>query len=148
MNDNAQLRVYVSDKYFPIFHKMTRNGIFTQNSEFFIFCTFWGEKKGKKIPIEKRHELCRAVTFTEYDNTSVKALFLKEFGELSTQKEMIGLAEEYANGGIEDLIETTLKDMVHQDVDGSWHFNPDVNTEQFQLELFDFVLRETTEVPF
>src|SRR5690625_1842422 len=111
MNENAQLRVYVSKKYFPIFHEITRQKLFAQNSEFFIFCTFLGKKNELIKPLEKRHELCRAATLGEYDRIAIKSLYLKENGELSSFKDMIRFAEEYANGGIEYLIETTMADM-------------------------------------
>lgn len=146
-NVNTQLRIYVSKKYFPIFVEITR-GLFQQNSEFFMFCTFLGEKKGRKIPLEKRYELCQSNTLSEYDNIAVKSLYLKEFDTVGSHKDMIQLAEQYANGGVTYLIEHTLQDYVYEDKEGNWHLKPDVTTKQLQEELFHYVLKESKEVPF
>src|SRR5690554_2553256 len=115
MDNLGQLRVYVSKKYFPIFHEMTKSKLFSQNSEFFIFCTFVGQIHNIKKALEKKHELCRAVTLTEYDRVALEALYLKENGKLLTFKETIQLAEEYANGGIEYILGGFLSEFTIED---------------------------------
>lgn len=144
---NTQLRIYVSKKYFSLFVEITR-GLFQQNSEFFMLCTFLGEKKDRKIPLEKRYELCRVITLSEYDNIAIKSLYLKEFDTVGSYKDMIQLAEQYANGGVTYLIENTLKDYVYQDEDANWHLKQNITIKQFYQDLIDYVLKEIRGVPF
>ena len=112
-----------------------------------MFCTFVGQMYKRKQPLEKKHELCRAVTLTEYDKTALEALCLKENGQLLTFKDTVQLAEEYTNGGIEYLLEDFLRDFTYQDDDGTWHIKPGTH-DQIQMELMDFVIREKETVPF
>lgn len=147
MDEIGQLRIYVSEKYFPIFHEISGNQIFKQNVEFFLYCTFVGEKNGRKTPLEKRQELCRAITLTDYDKTAIKALFLKGCDKLSTFKVMVRHAEEYAIGGFEYLLEHVLADITFQDDRGVWNLKSSVHSE-LQLALMKYVLKERMIVPF
>lgn len=148
MNEWAMERIYVSEKYLSVFREMTQSKLFSQNSEFFMLCTFLGEKNGLRKPLTKRHELCLGTSLTEYDQSALKSLYLKEHGKLVSSKEILRLAEEYANGGIAYLLESRMIDIVYEDKEGQWHIHPDADPNQIQLFLFDDVLRETLEAPF
>jgi|SRR5690625_1570548 len=147
MDNIGQLRVFVAEDFFPIFHEISRNKLFTQNSEFFIFCTFVGEKENHKVTLNKRHELCRAVTLTKYDQTAIKALYLKEYGRLSSFKDIVEHAEEWANGGIEYLLKNILVNVVTQAPTGSWSIKRGMQAE-LQLILLKYVLMIKQEAPF
>lgn len=147
MHNIGQLRIFVSESYFPIFYTISHNKLFKQNSEFFIFCTFVGEKNKRKVELTKRQELCRAVTLTTYDQTAIRALYLKEHGALSSFKDVVELAEKYANGGLEYLIENTLSDVAVRSPIGTWGIKPSME-EELQLILLNYVLDERQVVPF
>ncbi|GAE91084.1 hypothetical protein JCM21714_20 [Gracilibacillus boraciitolerans JCM 21714] len=148
MVEAGQLRVYVSKKYFPIFQEISGNNLFSQNSQFFILSVFvGGEKHNLLIPLEKKNELCRAATLSEYDKTSLRALYLKKHMEMSTLKEIVEYAEKYANGGIKYLLENILQDMVLEDTEGNWQFKQK-SSKELQMKLFEYVLAMTEEVPF
>lgn len=147
MHNIGQLRVFVSEEYFPIFHTISHNKLFKQNSEFFIFCTFVGEKNKRKAELTKRQELCRAVTLTSYDQTALRTLYLKEHETLSSFKDVVELAEQFANGGLEYLLENTLSDVVVRSPTGSWNIKPNME-EKLQLILLNYVLEERQRVPF
>lgn len=147
MDNYGQLRIYVSKKYFPIFHEMTRSKLFTQNSEFFVLCAFIGEKNNTRIPLENRHELCRAVTLSTYDHTALKALYLKRNESLSNVKDIIELAEEYANAGIKYILENVFNDIILVDEEGKYVFKPGLGQE-IQMKMFNYVLTDKEEVPF
>lgn len=147
MDEIGQLRIYVAEKYFPVYHEVSGGNLFNQNSEFFILCVFVGEMNGRKEPIDKKQELCRAITLSDYDKTAVKALYLKHHHYLATFKEMIEYAEEYANGGFEWLLEEKLSDLLIQDGNGKWTLKDECEDE-LQLALMRYVLGEKQEVPF
>lgn len=147
MSNFGQLRIYVSKKYFPIFHELTQSNLFTQNSEFLIFSTFIGEKHQRRSPLEGKHELCRAVTLSSYDLAAIKALYLQENNTLANVKDAIQLAEQYANGGVEYLIEHVLTDFIYVDEEGNWHLKQE-RLDDLQIKLFDFILTEKETVPF
>ena len=147
MEDLGQLRIYVSERYFPLLHELSGNNYFTQNSEFFLYCACVGEKYGRKEKLVKRHELCRAVTLTEYDKTIIKTIFYKQNDCLSNAKEMISLAEEFAEGGLSYLIEHVLNEYVEIYDDGTYHVKVQQGIE-LQYALSKFVLKELQEVPF
>lgn len=148
MNDIGQLRIYVSDRYFPLYHELSGNYLFGQNSEFFIYCVCVGEKYGQKQSLTKRHELCRAITLTDYDKTVLKALYVKERKTMAPDaKAAVSLAEEYAEGGLMHLIEEVLSDHVVVYDDGVYHLKTQDDLE-LQMALSEFVLKELREVPF
>lgn len=148
MDNYGQLRIYVSKKYFPIFHEMTRSKLFTQNSEFFVLCAFIGEKINTRIPLKNRHELCRALTLSSYDNTALKALYLKQNKTLSNIKDIIEFAEEYANAGIMYLIEHVFTDeVIKKENDEEYTLKPGLRQE-IQMKMLNYVLSAKEEIPF
>lgn len=147
MDDIGQLRIYVSEKHFNVYHKISGNQVFKQNSEFFLLCAFAGEKNNLKSPLEKRQELCRAITLTDYDKSAIKALYLKNHGKLSTFKEMVRYTEELANAGFEWLLDDVLVGMTIQDGNEKWDLKQGTESE-LQLALMRYVLKEKQEVPF
>lgn len=147
MDKFGQLRIYVSSIYISIFKEVTKRQLFTQNSEFFMFCTLIGYEINERTPVEKRHELCQALTLSNYDRIALETLYLQENESITHMKDVIRLAETYANSGMQHLLNDSLKEYTYEDQDGNWHLKPD-STDEIQLALFDYVLAEHESVPF
>lgn len=131
----------------PIYQELTQNNIFTQNSEFFIFCVFVGERYQKQGKLEQKYALSQAITLSDYDRVALESLYLQEHNSLATIKDTIELAEQYANGGIEYILDHVLHDLTYIDDGGNWRFNQGVENE-IQIKLFDFTLDEKEAIPF
>src|SRR5690625_6229286 len=129
MDRFGQLRIYVSAKYLPLFQEMTKSQLFTQNSEFFLFCTFVGNKYNKRSEVEKRSELCQALTLSDYDRIAIETLYLQENDSISHMKDVIHLAEQYANGGLEYLLNGALSELTYTDASGHWHVKSDLSQD-------------------
>lgn len=140
MDEIGQLRIFVSEKFFPIYHEISKKQIFKQNSEFFVYCSFLGEKMNEKKLILKKHELCRAITLTENDKTALKSLYYKVNKSLDSIKEVISEMEKFAEGGLEFLINNDLKELVYESEDGVFYLQPN-KTYELQITLVEHVLR-------
>lgn len=145
MDDIGQLRIYVSEQHFPIYHILGKT-LFAQNSEFFILCMLVGSRIPQRMNVPKKQELCRAITLTEHDWISLRSLYYRETGELGTYKQLTQLAEEYAFAGLSHLIKEELQDTVHQNEDGSYYLKEDLM--ELQLLITEYVVKQKEEVPF
>ncbi|GGH73285.1 hypothetical protein JOD43_000037 [Pullulanibacillus pueri] len=145
MDEIGQLRIYVSEHYFPIYHELGKT-LFTQNSEFFILCTFVGIHLQQSLDVSKKHELCRAITLTEHDWISLRALYYQTQGELGSYKQLTQEAEKYAHAGLTYLIDNDLQDYVLQDEEGNYHLKG--HLEDLELQIMDYVMKQKEEVPF
>lgn len=145
MDEIGQLRIYVSEQHFPIYHTLGKT-LFTQNSEFFILCAFVGSRIPQRMDVPKKEELCRAITLTEHDWISLRSLYYRETGELGMYKQLTQLAEQYAYAGLSHLIKEELQDLVIQTEEGSYHLKE--NLEELQLLITDYVVKQKEEVPF
>lgn len=145
MDEIGQLRIYVSEQHFPIYHTLGKT-LFTQNSEFFLLCTLIGSQISQRKDVPKKQELCRAITLTEHDWISLRSLHYRETGELGTYKQLTQLAEQYAFAGLSHLIKEELQDMVIQNEDESYHLKQDL--VELQLLMTEYVVRQKEEVPF
>ncbi|RLQ93624.1 hypothetical protein [Falsibacillus albus] len=144
MSDIGQLRIYVDEQHFPLYHHMGKT-LFQQNSQFFTFCAMIGKKENQKSLVPQKHELCRAVTLSEHEWTMIKSVYYKENGQLGSYKEMTQLMEQYAHAGLTQLLENDLQDLVSL-TDGQYHFTKE--DHDIQLYLMEYTLRVKDEVPF
>lgn len=145
MDEIGQLRIYVSEQHFPIYHTLGKT-LFTQNSEFFLLCVLIGRQIPKRIDVPKKQELCRAITLSEHDWISLRSLYYLENGELGMYKQLTQLAEQCAYAGLSHLIKEEMQDMVIQKEDESYHLNE--NLMELQLLITEYVLKQKEEVPF
>jgi hypothetical protein len=144
MDEIGQLRIYVSEQHFPLYHRMGKT-LFKQNSQFFTFCAMIGKRENQKLSVPNKHELCRAVTLSEHEWTLVKSVYYQETGQLGAHKEMTQLMEQYAHGGLTWLLENEFQDFVSL-TDGQYYFNKE--DHDIQLHLMEYTLRVNEEVPF
>ncbi|WP_162805723.1 hypothetical protein [Sporosarcina sp. PTS2304] len=84
---------------------------------------------------------------TEYDKTAIRALYFKEYGQLSAFKEMIKYVEELADAGFALMLHNVLDDLTIQDDKGNWLLKSGIEHE-LQLKLMRYVLKKSKEVPF
>lgn len=147
MEEIGQLRIFVSEKFFPIYHEISRKKIFSQNSEFFVFCSFVGEKINADSSLGKKQELCRAVTLSSNDRIALKALYYKHRKTVNTMKEIINEAEKFAESGLGYLIENELKDFVFKNEDGFFYIHEE-KIDEIQIALIKYVLKDKQETPF
>ena len=96
---------------------------------------------------EQKYALSQAITLSDYDRVALESLYLQEHNSLSTIKDTIELAEQYANGGIEYILEHVLHDLTYIDDEGNWRFNQGMEND-IQIKLFDFTLDEKEAIPF
>ncbi|WP_043932432.1 hypothetical protein [Bacillus sp. EB01] len=145
MDEIGQLRIYVAEKHFPVYHELGKT-LFSQNSEFFILCTFVGRRLNEQEDIPKKQELCRALTLTDHDWISLRSLYFNKNGSLGTYKQLTQEAERYAFSGLEHLLNNELKDFVAKDEAGKVHLNG--NLEELQLRILEYVIQQKEEAPF
>ena len=82
---------------------------FKTMKDLFLFATFVGYRRGKKIPLEKRRDIFAWARFSAQEDVPVlRSLAIAETGDvtvLADQDELLTIAEEYANGGIVEIRE-------------------------------------------
>ncbi|MDR7240494.1 hypothetical protein [Neobacillus drentensis] len=145
MDEIGQLRIYVSEKHFPVYQELGRT-LFSQNSDFFIFCVFAGSRLNQAKEFSKKQELCRAVTLSEHDWISLKSVYFNNHGEVGTYKEMTQLAEKYAHAGITHMINNELKEYLIQDEAERYRLKG--NLDELQMQIMEYVLKSKEEAPF
>ncbi len=145
MDEIGQLRIYVSERHFPIYHTMGKT-LFAQNSEFFMLCVLTGHRIQLRMEVPKKQELCRAITLTENDWVSLRSLYYGEIGELGAYKQLTQLAEQYAFAGLTHLIEEEMQDLIYQSDEGIFHLKD--NPIELQLLITEYVIKQKEEVPF
>lgn len=78
------------------------------NWELFMMALIVGYESGTPIALEKKLGYAQAVTFDETDLSIIKAIAVKETGSLDVlinKSKVFSIAEQYANAGIELLVE-------------------------------------------
>ncbi|OLS33855.1 hypothetical protein [Bacillus sp. MRMR6] len=145
MGEIGQLRIYVAEKHFPVYQELGKT-LFSQNSDFFIFCVFAGSRLNQANEISKKQELCRAVTLSEHDWISLKSIYFNNHGEVGTYKEITQLAEKYAHAGITHMIDNKLMEFLMQDEAERFHLKGNLN--ELQMKIMEYVLKSKEEAPF
>ncbi|MDO6654514.1 hypothetical protein [Anaerobacillus sp. 1_MG-2023] len=146
MDEIGQLRIYVSDEFFPLYHHIGKS-LFQQNSKFFVYCAFVGKRLNAKSPVIKKQELCRAVTLTENDWNAVKGVYYADNGIMGSYKEMTNLMELYAQTGLSYLLQNVLYDHVAKNDQNQEYFFSS-SDEDIQMELISYFVSLKEEVPF
>lgn len=145
MDEIGQLRIYVAESHFPVYQELGKT-LFTQNSEFFILCTFVGSRLNQQKEVPKKQELCQALTLTDHDWISLRSLYFNKKASFGTYKQIIQESERFAFVGMEYLLTNELKELVVIDDAGKAHLN--VNLEEVQLRILEYVNQQMEEAPF
>jgi hypothetical protein len=145
MDEIGQLRIYVAEKHFPVYHELGKT-LFTQNSEFFVLCAFVGSRMNQQEDVLKKQELCRALTLTEHDWVSLRSLYFNKNANLGTYKQITQEAERFAFAGLEYLLTNELEEFVVIDDVGKFTLNG--NLEELQLRILEYLIQQMEDAPF
>lgn len=111
-------RIYVRKKYIDIYRALRSDSkasprVFTGNKDLFILCCTIGFKEGKKNVLKNTEMLLWSGTLNEHQETVLRAIAVKSSDEenlsiLDEPEKIYRVAEEYADYGMEILIEDIL----------------------------------------
>jgi len=98
---HSRVRQLVEDRTLSPFHGKTMK-------EVFMYAMAVGFKNGKRVPLKKRTAAIPIATFSEEDEALIEAVAIKTKSTIDvlfedSAKQVIQIAEEYANGGIDAL---------------------------------------------
>jgi|SRR5699024_2328251 len=115
-------RIYVRKKYIGIYRALIDDSpasprIFTKNKDLFTLCTTIGFKSGKKNQIKNTEMLLWSGTLDEHQETVLRSIAVKSSEEqnlniLDEPGKVYKIAEEYADHGMEILIEDIFKPFI------------------------------------
>ncbi|WP_079476243.1 hypothetical protein [Marinococcus halophilus] len=122
-------RVYVRKKYIDIYRelraqKSSSPRIFKDNKGLFVLATTIGFKSGEQKSFQNKEQLMWSDALDDYQQTVIKAIAIKSTNEnnlniLNNPEEMYSIAENYANKGMDILIEEVFKDYIKENEDNT-----------------------------
>ena len=107
-------RIHIDESHHDLYKELTteREGTFQPfktMKDLFLFATFVGYRRGKRIRLEKRRDIFAWARFSAQEDVPVlRALAVAvtdDVAVLANQDELLTIAEEYANGGISEIRE-------------------------------------------
>lgn len=132
---SSDIRVKVSSVYKEIYTGL-KNYAVGDFHELFFLCVCLGYKNNKKIQEQKKEDCFWSRTITSDEWHVYYSLFLHsnhmDFSKLESDGDVISFMEDYANGGMEILIDEFLKDYVKKDSSGRFIVD---HTDQLSKEL-------------
>lgn len=118
--------------------------------DLFLVCATLGAKEGKRSKIENRNgREFRSTFFSDRERKLAYSIILNDeeygkdiekFSSLDFPREARKLLEEYAEGGMDILVEEVFKD--------KWNGHKLVDDDNYEIDLLQFVLATHKEVPF
>jgi len=116
MHMDGEIRVRTDERHGDIY-KDLRNFAFGDMHEIFLLCVILGYKANRKKPLGKSGEdRFRSHTITPEEWSCYYAVMLEprqmDFNSIQNDKDVIGEMEEYANAGMEILLEDVLQDFL------------------------------------
>ncbi|MTI57282.1 hypothetical protein [Geosporobacter ferrireducens] len=151
------IRVKVSKKYSNIYKELIseqvlHSKIFDSHGDIFTLCCALGYKYNECKPLEKGEPLFFSHYFTKENEVAIRAIVVAATDknymilEEEKEKELISIAEQYAEGGMQILIKNVLSPfLLENDEDYVLSFNKDSYVEK---ELLSFIYNEYTKAPF
>lgn len=147
---SSQRLIYTSEKYEGIYMEIANNKNISYHDIFLLVCSI-GFRKGKKSPIKKRGREFRVnylssdeqktIIYTilledPYLNITIEDLIKKDrFGEY------IKVLEEYAEGGMDVLVEEVFPPNIHIETKGKAYNN-------YIIDIMSYVYEQSIDVPF
>ena len=111
MNMDSQIRVRTEARFGRLYNDL-RNLIVGEFHELFFVCTTLGHQTGRQVALAKPSDRFWSATIEPREWSCYYAMVLKaggfDYEALADDRRVISLAEEYANGGMEVLIEDFL----------------------------------------
>lgn len=145
----AEMLIYTSEKYEDIYFKFNKDFKMTYKN-LFLLCASIGSRHGKSTPLNKKGREFRASFFNEKEESLVYSIILNDekygkdiekFNDLEFRKEARGIIEEYAEGGMDILIENVFKN--------KWNgLKLDDNYTNYEVDIMKYVIANIKEVPF
>lgn len=112
MNMDGQIRVFTDAKYKELYNNMKSRGVVEDFHELFFVCACIGYRKKKRVPLDKREERFWSRTITPKEWACYYAMLLElngnNFNVITDDKQVIATIQEFANGGMEVLIQDFL----------------------------------------
>lgn len=122
-------RIYVRKKYIDIYRELRIDKpvsprVFKENKDLFVLCSTIGYKFEHKNQLKNSEMLFWSGTLEDYQETVLKAIAIKSSKEdtlsiLDDQEKIYRIAEQYADAGMEILVEQILHPFVKEKEDGT-----------------------------
>lgn len=122
-------RIYVRKKYIDIYRNLRSDSqasprVFTENKDLFTLCCMIGFKSGIRNEIKNTEMLLWSGTLDEHQETVLKAIAIKSSEEesldiLDEPEKVYKIGEQYADRGMEILIEDIFKPYIKEQDDGT-----------------------------
>lgn len=106
MANNIPSRIKVDSSKYDMFLDLKKNlSGKVVNSDVFSLAVAYGCKSGNKVPLESKKDFINMVSISDELSSLILLIGLTELGKkaIENPSEMYVLAEEYANGGIDEL---------------------------------------------
>lgn len=115
MQMDSNIRVRVEDKYSEMYNEM-KNVLVLDSHRLFFICTCLGFEKRYSVPLKKPEDKFWSKTITPEEWTVYYCLQLvsndMDLAAIEDDKKTIKVIEEYANGGMEILLNDLLENFV------------------------------------
>jgi hypothetical protein len=122
-------RIYVRKKYIDIYRELRNDKpssprIFTENKDLFVLCSTIGFKSEKQNELKNTEMLLWSGTLDENQETVLKAIAVKSSEEknlsiLDNMETVYRISEQYADRGMEILIEEIFQPYIKEKDDGN-----------------------------
>jgi len=155
----TDVRVSVNKKYTDIYKSLSqssniRKSIFERHAKIFTFCAALGFNKNKRNKFNSGdlENLFWSKTFGKHDLTVIYSLAVNDYSEniteiINDKEKMISIAEEYADGGMEILIDNVLSEFIKEKEDGILYLNH-IETSYLEKEVLSFINSIVSRDPF
>ncbi|WP_096273381.1 hypothetical protein [Paucisalibacillus globulus] len=122
-------RIYVRRRFIDIYRELRTDKkssprIFTENKDLFTLCCTIGYKSGNRNELKNTEMLLWSGTLDEHQETVLRSIAVKSSGEqnlniLDDAEKVYKIAEQYADHGMEILIEEIFKPYIKEQEDGT-----------------------------
>lgn len=114
MKMDGKIRVATDAKYKELYNNIKSNGVVEDFHELFFLCVCLCYRKGKPSPIKRRDDRFWSSTITPREWACYYAMILEQnafdYTKVSNDKDVLAIIEDYANAGMNILIEEFLHD--------------------------------------
>lgn len=114
MKMDGKIRVATDAKYKELYNNIKNNGVVEDFHELFFLCVCLGYRKGKPSPIKRRDDRFWSSTITPREWACYYAMILEQnafdYQTVSNDKDVLAIIEDYANAGMNILIDDFLHD--------------------------------------
>lgn len=145
----AEMLIYSSQKYEEIYMKINKDLKITYKN-IFLLCAALGARNGSTALIAKRGREFRASYFNESEENLMYTIILNDetdgknielFNDPEFRKEARRIIEEYAEGGMDILVEEVFKE--------KWNgIKLDEKYDNYEVDIMKYIIASLNKVPF